>query len=152
MFSLTQITDKYLGVAQAMKAYEDHHYQLWLDHVDAVLAGLMKRSVLTKAEPPPPPPTEEDGSPTTSPHSSPVKSHHMMQVTSSDGTCLPILYKCTHKRVLIMPIHNMYVCTYINVYGFVHMYIRTYVQHVQRTYVICVLQQTYVLYICTYVL
>nr|WAW84832.1 axonemal dynein heavy chain 10 [Halisarca dujardinii] len=79
-----QITDKYLTVAQAMKSYEDGHYHLWLEHVDTVLAGLMKRSVLGRAEPPAPPATEDTTQPHT-PATSPVKSHHVLSTANSVG-------------------------------------------------------------------
>ena len=31
-----------------MKEYEDRHYERWLEHVEAVLPGLMKHTVLVR--------------------------------------------------------------------------------------------------------
>lgn len=36
-----------------MKEYEDTHYEKWLEHVEAVLPGLMKHTVLVKVSPTP---------------------------------------------------------------------------------------------------
>jgi len=42
-----------------MKEYEDTHYERWIEHVEVVLPGLMKHTVLVKVSSTPqhPPPT-----------------------------------------------------------------------------------------------
>ena len=34
-----------------MKEYEDTHYERWMEHVEAILPGLMKHTVLVKMDP-----------------------------------------------------------------------------------------------------
>jgi len=36
-----------------MKEYEDTHYERWMEHVEAILPGLMKHTVLVKISPTP---------------------------------------------------------------------------------------------------
>ncbi|XP_071945421.1 dynein axonemal heavy chain 10-like [Antedon mediterranea] len=39
---------KYLGVAKQMKEYEDKKYEVWREHVESILPGLLKRNLLAK--------------------------------------------------------------------------------------------------------
>ena len=48
---------KYVLAARQMKDYEDELYDEWLEHVENVLPGLLKRNLLTV----PPPPTTPGG-------------------------------------------------------------------------------------------
>ena len=57
----TQARQKYLTVARTMKEYEDTHYERWLEHVEAVLPGLMKHTVLVKVSSTPQHPHSSSG-------------------------------------------------------------------------------------------